>query len=692
MNHKYGIWIPWVALIGILFVSSCKIQESSWETNILTPLVKTRLTLSSILDEKTSYADSSQWVHLVYKQSLYDLAIDSFFHFSDTSLKTTFKIDSLSLYSTSVNYPITLGTLARNAGPTGQLLLFLHGTTQLIPAIPAVSPGPVLINADTLFTSMTLNDGKLDLSLYNGLPIPIVDVKFELRNQQNNELLVSGEFPYIGVNATESHTYDLSGKTVEAKLIAQLISLASPGSNGVPVLIDTSNAIIANLKVYDLHPSTANAIWPAQDLINDAFYFKVEGLPVELKETKIQSGKAIIKLFSTIQDSIKFSYHLPSAVKNGVPLRVITVLPPAPPGSSSRFIKEEELAGYNLDLSGANGDSFNLMFNEIIGSVDSTGIMKTFSTTDSIFVELSFIDLRPSYARGFLNDTTLFVGPDTRELDVFNKIKSGNLDLKNASLNIDIENRIGVDVEIGVKELTSINSKNQKQVNLQGTDLKQPKFIPRATDQNGSMPIHSSKTHIQLNESNTNMLEFINNLPDNIYYSIELKANPNGNVSNHRDFIYEGQYLSIDLNLDVPLELSATGLKLCDTLSMNLENRDLSGIKSAKLNSFFNNGFPLDAAVELYVLDYTGRITDTLFNGTQIVEAALLGANNKVSDSKESKLSIQLDEYEVQRFLQSNKLYLLVRFDSKPLNTAVKIYSDYSMDFQMTADFIYTVE
>jgi hypothetical protein len=692
MLYKYDRGILKVAFIAILLYGSCKIQEASWETNVLTPLIKTSLKLSNVLDENTSYSDSSQWVHLVYKQGLYDLAIDSFFHFSDTSLKTTFKIDSLSLYSTTVNYPITLGTLARNAGPTGQLLLFLHGTVQVIPPIPAVTPGPVLINADTLFTSMTLNEGKLDLSLYNGLPIPIVDVRFELRNQVNNELLVSGEFPYIGVNTTESRTYDLAGKTVEAKLNAQLISLASPGSSGVPVLIDTSNAIVASLKVYDLHPSTANAIWPAQDLINDAFYFEVEGLPVELKETKIHSGKAIIKLFSTIQDSIKFSYHLPSAVKNGVPLRVTTVLPPAPAGGSSRFVKEEQLAGYNLDLSGQNGDSFNLMYNEIIGSVDSTGVMKTFSTSDSIFVELSFVDLRPSYARGFLNDTTLYVGPENQDLEVFCRIKSGNLDLSQARLNIDIENRIGVDVQIEVKDLISINNRTQKKLRLDGQTINSPKFIQRATDQNGSMPIHSTITHIQLDENNSNMTEFINNLPDQIYYFIELKANPNGNVSNHKDFIYEGEYLSIDLNLDIPLEISAKGLTLCDTVSMNLENRDISGIKTATLHSFFTNGFPLDARVELYVLDQLGNVSDTLIDGKQIIQAASLDMHNKVKNANETKLSVELDESAVQRFLKTKKLYVLARFDTKPDNTAVKIFSDYSLDFQMTADFIYSVE
>ncbi len=681
-----------VALMACLIIGSCKIEEAAWETEILTPLVKSSLNLNQLIDEDILESDSTHLVQLVYKSGLYDLAIDSFFHFSDTSLNNTFKIQSLSLYSTTVNYPITLGTLARNAGPIGQFLLFLNGTSQVIPAIPSVNPGPVTINADTLFTSMTLDSGNLDLTLYNGLPIPITDVKFELRNQSNGALIVSGTIPYIGVNATEMQTFDLAGKTVEAKLNAILINLSSPGSSGMPVLIDTTDAINASLRVYNLHPSTANAIWPAQDLINDAYYFKIEGLPVELKESRIQSGKAIISLYSTLQDSVHFTYRLPSATKNGIPLEAFKVLDPAPPGGSSKFVKEEDLAGYVLDLSGENGDSFNLLFNQIIGSVDSTGIMKTFSKTDSIYIELSFIDLQPSYARGYLNDTTLYVGPDKRDIDIFSRIKKGKLEIEKAKLSLDVENKIGLDLQLKVNEIKSINKKTNVEIELQGAEVHKPKDIPRASDQNGFPPIKSTLTHFEINESNSNMTDFINNLPDEIYYALELRCNPKGNVSNHRDFIYAGEYLSMDLNMEIPLEIKASGLTLGDTVAMNLETTDLSGIKSGTLYAFFSNGFPLDAAIELYLINSSGQITDTLMNGKQPILAATIGPNNKVDISKETKVIITLDESQVNRFLNATQVVIIATLDTRPDLVPVKIYDDYSIDFQMTADFIYSVE
>ena len=59
------------------------------------------------------------------------------------------------------------------------------------------------------FTTMTLKDGKLDVRLFNGLPIDITDVKFELKNETNGALVVTGLFPLIPVNAEVSQTFDL---------------------------------------------------------------------------------------------------------------------------------------------------------------------------------------------------------------------------------------------------------------------------------------------------------------------------------------------------------------------------------------------------------------------------------------------------------------------------------------------------
>lgn len=597
----------------VIIGNSCKVQDPSWETGILAPLVKTKLSISNIVDQEKANTDSTGLIHLVYSNKLYDLAIDSFFTFSDTSLRKTFRIDSLSLYTTSFDYPLSMGTLARNAGPIGQLLLLFHGFQQSIPEIPNVSSAPIEIKADTLFQTMTLEQGSLDISLYNGLPIDITDATFEIRNVKAGDVVVSGQFPLIAAGTTESKSFDLSGRTVEGVLQGQLVKLSSPGSRGVPVLIDTTNYINAKLTVSNLHPLTATALWPAQNLINDSYYFGIEGLNVELKESLIGSGKARIILTSTLKDSTRFTYRLPTATKDGKPFEKFILLSPAPVGGVSTHTEEESMEGYHFDFSGANNDSFNLSFNQVIASIDSTGLMKTISKGDSIYVELAFENLRPRYARGYLTDTILNSGLSEDKLDIFNRIESGNLKLQNASLQVEVENNIGVDLDINIHNLKSINTKRNSSVSLSGSEVEKPIHIIRAVDKGSAANVQGSLTSLTIDRTNSNLDEFINNLPDKIEYDVELHANPLGNTSIWNDFIYDSRFLNLNLLLDVPLELSASGLTLADTVEVDLSGQEYQRIKEGVLHAFFSNSFPIEAKLQINILDREGKSIDSFF-------------------------------------------------------------------------------
>lgn len=679
----------WGLLTSVIFFVSCSIKDPRWETDLLAPLVKTKISIKHLSQDSTLVADSSGLVHLVYRNSLYNLAIDSFFEFSDTSLKNTFRIDSLALYNSKFEYPLSLGTLARAAGPAGQLLLFFHGFSQIIPEIQPIAGTPIQIKADTIFQTMTLESGTLDLSLYNGLPIDVTNVQYSLKNSKNNEEIVSGVFPLIAAGATEQRSIDLAGRTIEGQLTAQLISLSSPGSRGVPVLIDTNNQVLARLQVYNLRPYTATALWPAQNLINDSYYFGLEGLPVELKHSIIGAGKARIRLSSTLQDSVRFSYTLSTAKKNGIPFQKTVTLNPAPPGGVSQRTEEENLKGYDFDFSGENNDSFNLQFNHVLASIDSTGEIKTISKTDSIFVELAFENLHPDYARGYLNDTILGTGLAKENIDVFANLRSGKLEVSQAELSVEVANKIGVDLNMSVKQLEGINSSSGKKVVMDAVPLQKEVFIPRASDLLNGPPIQPAVTKLSINEGNSNIREFISNFPDEIIYNIELQANPKGNVSNWNDFIYDGELLNVDLLLDVPLNLSAEGLLLSDTLSLSIQGDDYDAVKEGTLHFFFENDFPVDAGIQIYLLDESDRVLDSLFLNNFVVGAGQVDVNGRVQQPRQTNKDVFVEREKIDKLLRFRKMYMKVIMDSLPLDREVKIFSDYELEMIVTADFVY---
>lgn len=83
------------------------------------------------------------------------------------------------------------------AGLLGFLIISQNGLEIAIPSIPSFSAPVVPISADSIFSTMTLATGQMDISFTNGLPIDITNVVFELRNRSTNELIVQGNFPLI---------------------------------------------------------------------------------------------------------------------------------------------------------------------------------------------------------------------------------------------------------------------------------------------------------------------------------------------------------------------------------------------------------------------------------------------------------------------------------------------------------------
>lgn len=674
-----------------LLYANCRKMDPSWNADLLSPLLRSSLGLKQLIPDSIRSTKADGTVNLVYQKKLYDINVDSFFTFYDTGVTKSYNIDSLSLFSANINYPITLGQICRNSGLAGLIIASQHGNSIPIPGIPPISSPPLDINADTLFTDMTLRTGNIDISLKNGLPIDVTNVIFELKNSVGKEIIVTGNFPIIKAGTTETQTFSLAGKRLEGKLLGQLISLSSPGSNGTATKIDTSDAVVASFRVYDLHPYSATAVFPSQNLINKSQPFILKNLPVQLKNSTIKSGQIVLKLYSTLQDSIFFTYRLPSATLNGKSFEVKKTLNPAPPGGLSVFERIFDFSGYNLNLSGPNNDTFNTAYNEFIARVEYTGVLKTISLQDSFSAQIGFINLHPEHAVGYLGQQNYHVGPAITTIDVFKNI-NGNLNLKNAKVNIEAENYIGTDAQVAVQSLQSVNTRQNKLVPLTGTALQSPLKIARATDNNGNLPVNPSYAMTVIDNNNSNINAFLSNLPNQIIYEFDLGTNPNGNTNFYRDFIYDDKYLNLNLNIEIPLDLAASGIMLSDTVTLDLNNQQLDNIESAILYLISDNGFPLECSITMVGLNDALQEQKILLDGSQKILAADIDASGKVTTPKRSKLAIPLNKSEIDQLLKTKKIAITAKLDTKPDNVNVKLYDTYRIDLYLTGEFNYLVK
>jgi hypothetical protein len=675
-----------------LFIFSCKREEDKvgWETEIVTPLLKSSLSIGDLISDTLIQSGSDGLIKVVYENHLYNMSLDTIFDIPDTGVTKIYNLDSISLYNQNITYPISLGQICLIAGPPLSTIIFANnGSTATIPfgfPLPTVNFD---FNADTLFQTMTLIDGTIDISITNGFPVDITNVNYDLKNFSNGTTIASGSFPLIAAGATVTDTKSLAGKTIEGHMTIDISGASTLPSAG-PVPIDTTDLLIAELSVHDLHPSTATAIFPAQDLVNKSqpFYLKFDS--VELKEARLQSGQVVIALYSTLQDSVHFTYSLPSATLNGTPFTVTKTLPPAPPGGTSSFSHSYDFSGYHLDLSYPPQDTVNTMHNTFLARVDSTGQMTTISLTDSFYANISFVGLNPSYGRGYIGQQNVAIGPSQLMIDIFKNL-NGTLDLEDVKLSLVAENGIGADAKVDITNITSVNTHTGNSVTLSGSAVSDPFIIQRATDNGGMPPVNVANSELKMDKSNSNSPAFISNLPDKLNYAMSLQTNPGGNNGLYDQFIYSDHLLEFNLNVEMPLSYKANDLNftLTDTAAFTLSRQDLSRIKDGTLTLNVDNGFPFSVNITMLMLDTNDNVINILIENS-VIAPAPVGSNGKVTEKEKSKINIAVDQALINKLFETTKIKISAKYSTTtPANVYYKIYSDYTIDFQLTGDFTY---
>lgn len=673
------------AIIGLtLLIASCRKEQafSRFSTNLLLPLMHAELGLDQILGDSTLVADPNGALRLVSAYDLYRGKIADLFVIPDTQRVNTLSLKTLRLADQAQTQIVPL-FLIFPAATT------LHGQTADIPAQSITGLSPIPVDASGFFKEATLNSGTMEISINNGYPVEISTLIFQLKNVVDGSIIQTDTFTNIMPGATEVKIIDCAGKKLYAQMEATPILIETAASPG-PVLINQFALTTLIFSVKDLKPQTAIARFPAQSVISTeetvVYYFG----KAQLKKLKVKAGRVSFNIVSTIEEEMEVNYGIPYATRNGQPFSQTFTVPAAPPGGSSTFVVNYDIAGYEIDLRGKDPDikdTVNSFFNVLDVTIDSTGIERNISLDDSIYLYLGLLDLEPEYAEGYFGGETFMVGPETVDMEFFGGI-SGDLGFENLNFNLVLENGIGAEALATIHQLTSRNTKKGSTVALTGPGLTGPHYLAPAT----YSPLMPSFKSINLNETNSNIKPFIEQLPNKLDYHVSIQTNPNGNSSNFKDFITDGSEIVAKLEVDMPFSLKADAITLLDTFDFDMTTvQNGVNILEGSLNIVSDNGFPLEVQLQIYMLDGNGLIIDSLMGTTNNrILAANADANNRVTSPLRSVVVARVDRERMVRLRQSRQFLVKAIIDTPKTNTNYwKIYSDYTFKVSLTGDFIY---
>ncbi len=669
-----------------------KFERPKWDTDLLTPIAKTKLSIDNLLKDSLVEKQIDSSYKIVYRQVLDSVSTDTIVPLNGKEYVKSILLKDFELNSSSVYYKLSLGQVAANAGPPLSFIIPLSNGQRISipqPGYLGLKAGPVTLNADKIFSSADVLSGRLEILIKNQLNFTITNITYNIKNTVKGDILGTKTIASIAPGESKIEEIDLSGKFIEGFLDFNVTNLDIPGTAPNRVLIDTAKGLDLTITARNLKVSYAQAIFPKQDVVNDTIFTEITNLgDKKLKRAATKSGFVDVTVESTAPDTIFFKYKIWDAKIGNDTFVVNAKTLPAPEGTTSKQTFTYNLDGFDLNLSGENGDSSNFFRSQLIASFDSTGRLVEINGNDSIRITIKVYNVKPSYAKGYFGKTDFKVGPGDIAISTFKGIKSGKLDFDEIKMKLKISNGAGIPCKLILEDISAQNTvSNSSQKLILQNSLDQVS-IKGATE----TPFSFTETNVEINKTNSNLTDFINVFPNKISYTGTLTTNPDGDDGSFSNFLSSESNVVANLDIEIPLSFIATDLALTDTIDFITSSiKTPENIKSGIFSLIVENGFPLSLNMKLYLLDENDVVFDELIT-TQPVLPAITNAAGRVTEKKYNKLDYVFDQTRFKNIFKAKKILVIADFSTPTDNKFYKLYSDYSIDIKMVGDFKYTLD
>lgn len=420
---------------------------------------------------------------------------------------------------------------------------------------------------------------------------------------------------------------------------------------------------------------------------NIADEIEVQANDIELRKAIVQQGTISLSLVSTFPGAVIANYSIPNATLNGVPLQISELVPEGLAGSPTVVTLEVDVSGYELDFTNGS-EPFNRLPSLLTLTLDPDGPPVQLAPGNNFTLTTSFNGLVPAYAEGYFGQQATNSNSETQDINAFDIIESGTIDLDDVNVNLRILNGVGVDIRATINTFNALNSSTGTNVGLNHQIVGNAVNLNRATQSGGQ--VSSSVYDVALNNNNSDIDLMLESLPDAFVIDANLELNPLGNISNHHDFAFAESSIEGILDVNIPLCLIANELQLSDTSDFSLgDAEETEDIISATLKLRLSNGFPLEGWIGLIALVPDEAPLVLLDEG--YFSAAITDSDNEVIAPSPQQIEVTAEADQFEKLLRAEKIVIRARFSTSSLSQHVKIRKNHKIDIQIIADLNYHV-
>lgn len=342
------------------------------------------------------------------------------------------------------------------------------------------------------------------------------------------------------------------------------------------------------------------------------------------------------------------------------------------PEGTTTYKDSIDVSGLIFDMSNG-GTAINFLGLRLaMESADSASPNQLFN------LSINFENLAIGNATGFFGSRVVNIpnGSFDFEVSAFENFASG-LFLTDPKITIFIDNGLGIELDMEM-DLFGVN----------GDGLVTDLALQTQTINSPVAPGSVVTSSIEINKGNSQIVDFLASLPNQITYGGVGTLNPSaaggGTASN---FIDKASKINANLVIDLPLQFRAENMRLEEIINVSVFEDTTQTDQLEELSLFFRveNGFPFDVDLAVSFID---SVTGDSLDGFTInlLNAAPVDAQGRVTQKITSDETISLSSSQFPALIRSNQLKIDAKLNTT-LNgvTGVKMYTDYDLEIKIAS-------
>lgn len=187
-----------------------------------------------------------------------------------------------------------------------------------------------------------------------------------------------------------------------------------------------------------------------------------------------------------------------------------------------------------------------------------------------------------------------------------------------------------------------------------------------------------------INKQTSNIQDLLNIAPHTLSYKVL------GDIGsqNPSHFLLDTSRFMTELEFLLPLDLAFTEYSLSDTLEFTLGEKgiDTSFVKNVVVKLSTVNELPIELGLQVYLLDASETVLDSLFNGDPVFLASSeVDSEGKLFHASESSHKLDFPAGKLGTLEETEYIWIRARMVTAESGLPfVKFYSDYSLDFDIS--------